>query len=139
MYCKNCGKFLNDGVKFCPGCGTPVGSSIPATPQSNPKPAAKQPYQPSYAPQMYVEKKNGAGLAALILGILSIYFGVYYCVIPIIGLIVSIAGMVQRKNCNRWNGVAVAGFVINLLFFIGWAIVWIAVGPIILTLIGFAA
>ena len=24
MFCKNCGRELDDGVKFCDGCGSPV-------------------------------------------------------------------------------------------------------------------
>ena len=33
MYCRNCGKALKDGVKFCTGCGSPV-SGEPAPPRS---------------------------------------------------------------------------------------------------------
>ena len=26
MFCKNCGKEMDDNAKFCPGCGAPVGT-----------------------------------------------------------------------------------------------------------------
>lgn len=29
MNCKNCGRSLNDGAKFCPGCGQKVESQVP--------------------------------------------------------------------------------------------------------------
>lgn len=35
MYCKNCGKTLEEGVKFCPYCGTKIETAIPV-----PAPAA---------------------------------------------------------------------------------------------------
>ncbi len=31
MYCQNCGKELNEGAKFCEGCGQAVGGSQAAT------------------------------------------------------------------------------------------------------------
>lgn len=37
MYCKNCGKQLEDGVKFCSDCGTPTGNPVmKATPAASP-------------------------------------------------------------------------------------------------------
>lgn len=35
MYCKKCGKELNDGVKFCTGCGTPVIENSDSAQNSN--------------------------------------------------------------------------------------------------------
>ena len=32
MFCKNCGKMLNDGASFCEGCGARVTDQIPYTP-----------------------------------------------------------------------------------------------------------
>jgi len=31
IFCENCGKQLNDGVKFCSGCGSAIGSSATPT------------------------------------------------------------------------------------------------------------
>ena len=45
MFCSNCGAKLNEGAKFCHGCGSPVGS-VPAAaapePQVQPKPQERQ-------------------------------------------------------------------------------------------------
>ncbi|MCD8306693.1 MAG: hypothetical protein LUD51_00465 [Clostridia bacterium] len=116
---------------------------MPTTPQPGPQqtqyqqPSYQQPSyrQPSSAPHPVVEAKNGAGLAGFIIAILSLYLGVFYCIAPIIGFICSIVGMARRKNCNRWNGVTVAGFVINLIVVIFWAIIWITVGAAIVSIL----
>jgi uncharacterized membrane protein len=48
-FCKNCGTQTEDGVRFCPSCGTEIGAS--AAPQQTPPPA--QPQQTAWrgAPQ----------------------------------------------------------------------------------------
>lgn len=38
MFCKNCGRELNDNMKFCSGCGTPIQQSEPNTAQAQPQP-----------------------------------------------------------------------------------------------------
>ncbi len=43
MICPNCGKEIRDGVKFCPGCGTPVNEA--------PRPRQEAAQQPVYQPQ----------------------------------------------------------------------------------------
>ena len=40
MFCENCGAPLEDGVKFCPNCGTKVMGEAPAS-----APAAARPQQ----------------------------------------------------------------------------------------------
>ena len=44
MFCSNCGTKLNEGAKFCHGCGSPVGATLvtapsepPAVPKTNPQ------------------------------------------------------------------------------------------------------
>ncbi len=53
-YCNHCGNQLEEGVKFCPKCGTAVLQPPPATPQpetAEPVPAPEQPMpQPAPAP-----------------------------------------------------------------------------------------
>ena len=45
MFCKTCGKEMNDGVKFCPGCGAPA--PLPPTQQQYAPPGQAR---PGYAP-----------------------------------------------------------------------------------------
>ncbi len=49
MYCKNCGRPLDPGARFCPGCGTPAESAPAAQPAAQPQPAAQA--QPAAQPQ----------------------------------------------------------------------------------------
>lgn len=36
MFCSNCGNKLDDNTKFCPNCGSPVGTVTQSNPASNP-------------------------------------------------------------------------------------------------------
>lgn len=63
MFCKNCGKEIEDGTKFCPHCGTSIAADTPSTEQAPPKrsPVAKT-----------ASNRNGLKTAKLIIGIISI-------------------------------------------------------------------
>ncbi|MBR0437486.1 MAG: zinc-ribbon domain-containing protein [Clostridia bacterium] len=101
MFCQNCGTYLEDGVKFCPSCGTPVAvpaavketvaAQEPVQPVEEPaaQPVYEQPAQPVYQQPVYqqpeapvyqepVVKSNPAAEALstpiLIFGILGIAF-----------------------------------------------------------------
>ena len=56
-FCGKCGTQMNDGVKFCPGCGAPNEAAAPVTPPPEAQPAAQDP-----APQ---QADFGAKMAAL--------------------------------------------------------------------------
>ncbi len=65
MWCKNCGKENEDGVKFCVNCGAPVEvdenvSPISESPQVEQPVYAEQPVyeQPAFEQQMYVAPKK---------------------------------------------------------------------------------
>jgi len=89
-FCENCGAPLNEGKKFCPGCGTAVATELvqPAPPQEQPVPTQpasvqyippqgqQQYFQPAYA----IPKRNNnktiliiviAAAAAVIIGLLA--------------------------------------------------------------------
>ena len=62
MFCKKCGKKLEDGVKFCTYCGCPVSAVIK---MSGAEPAgAKKPYEAEDSQEF--EKKKFGGLNILI-------------------------------------------------------------------------
>lgn len=54
-----------------------------------------------------------------------------FCIASIVGLALSIAGMVAAKN-RRLNGLAVAGLVISIFSLMIWGIIWIVMGAAIL-------
>lgn len=68
MYCKNCGKKLDDDAKFCPSCGTSVTEQAPPEPE----PAVNQNQSSICCPkcgsrnidmQVHQEQKGGATIA----------------------------------------------------------------------------
>ena len=64
MFCKNCGKQLEDGVKFCPGCGAPVDTVGQGTYQTQPQPQ-----------QQFVDPQRASDANRLLVwGILGIAF-----------------------------------------------------------------
>lgn len=135
-FCKHCGAQIEDTVAFCPNCGTDVSESAVNTGASEPivEPAPQynayhpeqpqnaapyQPYQTYQNPGVYPEGKlNGLAIAGFIVSIASFFI----CGISsIVGLILSIIGMVQIKNSvkagvpQRGNGFAIAGLVLGII------------------------
>lgn len=112
MYCRNCGKEIDDKAEICIYCGV------------------------STKKQEETEKKkvNAFGLAGFIVSLLSLWLGVYFCIASIIGLVLSIVGMTQTKKCSV-NGFAIAGLVLGIISLVIWGIVWLAVGAVISTII----
>ena len=108
MFCKNCGKELDDNAVICPNCGVPTDKLYAQQPLSEPK------------------KINGIGIAGFVVGLLGLLGGNYLFLIPgIIGLILSIVGVVHMKKCNSANGLAVAGLIVGIVSFIFWLLIWI--------------
>ena len=116
MYCTHCGQQLDDNAVICVNCGV-------ATRNFNVIQEARNVVQ---------EKKiNGLGLAGFIVSLLSLYFGAYFFVSSIVGLTLSIVGMVKAKNC-RLNGFAIAGLVLGIISLLFWLIMWIAFFAVII-------
>lgn len=113
MFCKNCGKEINDNAVVCPYCGVQVR-------QLNGETAEGQ------------EKHiNGLGIAAFVVSILSLWLGLYYVVASLVALGLSIAAFVMRKKYNSCNGLAIAALVISIVSTVIWLFVWIIVVAII--------
>lgn len=62
MYCKNCGKEIGEGMKFCSNCGAAQGPASP-TPSPSPSPA------PARQPERGTKKKKGGFSKFLISGV----------------------------------------------------------------------
>ena len=68
-FCQNCGMQLNEGVKFCPNCGTIVQSvdeSRPAPVQQeiNPVPTAAESVQTASTPVDVMEKEDASAVSS---------------------------------------------------------------------------
>lgn len=113
MFCKNCGKEIDDKAAVCPNCGV----AVAAIQTEEKKPV------------------NGLGIAGFVLSLLSLWLGVYLCIAPIVALVLSAIG-IAKKNKHSLNGLAIAGLVISIIALVIWGLVWLIVGG---TIIGLAA
>lgn len=100
MYCRRCGSQIDDDASFCPKCGastSPLASVAYSQPADSPAPSERA-------------ETNGCAIAGFILAFFM----------PFIGFILSIIGIVKAKRECHGNGkgLAIAGLVISLLWFI---------------------
>ena len=118
MFCRNCGKQLDDNAVVCPHCGVATRATAPAAqPQAQPRP---QPVQ--------VQETNGMAIAGFVTALLGL---------GIIALILSIVGLNKSKQLGgNGKAFAIAGIVISVLSLVAYVISF-AVGliPIILGLV----
>ncbi|MDE7300966.1 MAG: zinc-ribbon domain-containing protein [Clostridia bacterium] len=160
MFCSHCGKELNNEAVVCPHCGILTGNSgfdKAATGYQQPSQGYQQPYQGyqqpmnNGMPNKYTQGYQGyqgyqnpyqqqppqpkvnnvCGIVGFVFALLSLYFGAYICIPCIVGLVLSIIGMVHRKKCTACNGLAIAGLVISIITLVFWLIVWMIFGSII--------
>ena len=125
MFCTHCGKEIAENAVICPGCGCPTDNFYLA-----PMPAAK--------------RLNGVAIAALVASILGMILGIYYLIVPAIGLILSVIALVYAKKRNAGRGMAVASLVISILSMVAWVVVFIVAysliyGVIMLLILPYAA
>ena len=122
MYCSKCGAVIPDDSAFCSTCGATLSSS---TEQATSQPATSLAQtvpvimvtQPNPATTV---RSNGAGVAGLVFGILSLCLGwIPYIgwIFVLLGLIFSIVGLAKR---NATKGAAIAGLILSIIgVFIG--------------------
>ncbi len=115
MYCKKCGQEINENAIICPHCGVATDNyMVTANPSSNTE-----------------GKLNGLALAGMICAIVGIIGGDYlFCIPSIVGLILSIVGMVKVKELKSGYGFALAGIIVGAVGLLIWLIVWIFLGTL---------
>ena len=121
MFCKNCGKEIDDNAAVCPNCGVPT-----------PNMAAQQPAAPAPAP---VEEKKKTNVFAIVGFVLSLVAGIFsfindyvYWIAVVAAFVLSILGIVwaNKKNANL-KGLAIAGLVLSILALFFWVLLIILV------------
>lgn len=121
--CQNCGAQIQDGVQFCPNCGSMQTFSTPQQPPFQPN--------PGYYTQPQTNPTNGKTIAALVLGIVSIciscFYGIFGLIAGVIGLILAILSRKQAKGLHQREGsglrtaalvCSIVGVAISVLFVI---------------------
>ncbi len=129
MFCTNCGNFNPDGTQTCTSCGTPLKQPTSETPlnQTN-----YQPYTPqesySQTPEMQapafrqVESEGtpgkGAGIASLILGIISLALfciPVFPAIVALVGMIFGIVSISKSGKAGKKSGLGIAGLICSII------------------------
>jgi len=99
-------------------------------PPAQPYPVAVPYYAPVYQPAWIVPPPppaNGMGVAGMVIGIVTLLGGGLTIVLPLVGLVLSIAGRNQAKENGSTTGHAVAGIVCNSIALSGWLVVLLLV------------
>ena len=97
MFCKNCGRQLDEGENVCPVCGTVNGGETAAT-------ASTLEYGYNAVNEANEELKNGMGGQALTWGILSLAFSASGC-LSLLGFIFSFIAKSKALAYERTFGV----------------------------------
>ncbi len=141
MYCRNCGKQIDDNAVVCPECGAKTGvpEQRPAaeTPRAYCKNCGKEVDPkavvcPHCGVQINAQKEkkpvNSLGIAGFIVSLVSVIAGSTF-VVPLVGLILSAIGVAQREKYSS-SGFATAGLIISIVTLVFWVlmIVLLAVG-----------
>ena len=114
MFCKYCGHEVNENALICPNCGV-----------------ATENYTAVAKPVALQQKSNGFAIAGMICVIVGLIGGNYlFCLPSIVGLILSIVGMVKVKEYNSGFGFALTGIIIGAISLIIWLIVWVFLGMV---------
>ena len=102
MYCKNCGKQIDDRAVICPHCGVPAETEKvkPATP--------------------------GLCVAGFVISILSIWFGIIFCIPPILAIALSAQGNRKAKKNGFHSNLGTAGLVIGILTTVFWGLFFLS-------------
>lgn len=115
MFCKNCGKEINDGAVVCPNCGVATDNMVKAS-----------------APVAAPAQKNTMALVGFILALLGF---------NLIALILSIVGL---TNCKKpeyngdGKGFAIAGIIISSIYIVVFIILFATIGVAACAAIGAA-
>ncbi len=96
MFCPNCGTNVPDSTKFCPTCGSVLGSE--SAPEFTPQSAPETPAQPVYQNQPYIDPNKVPMKTS------EFFWLEFLMCIPIVGFILALVwGLGGGTNENRRN------------------------------------
>lgn len=111
MFCKHCGKEIDDKAMVCPNCGVGTDNiaAMARTSEEN------------------VSKANPCAIIGFIFSLVAVIFTFIvfvYWVAFAVGFVLSIIGLVKAKKLNSGRGLAIAGIVICCLSVLIWVLVF---------------
>lgn len=118
-FCQNCGKELNEGAKFCEGCGQAVGSVQMSATSNNQK---KQPTKPFFI----------GAILSIIISVICICISINYNLHPVAGTAISVL-----KEYGDMESVNQYYFVDNMMTILMWVGVILFALAITFLIIGF--
>jgi len=131
MYCTKCGNQVNEQVKFCGSCGTPIQGEQSAkdTKAVSSPPISPAPNQSTNTSQVQgtPAESNGLATAALVLGILSAAF-FEFVFVPIAALVVSAfalsksTSLANKGQKKTGKGKSIAGLILGGVYLSVWFI-----------------
>lgn len=121
MFCKNCGQQIADQAVFCVHCGAATDAASALNVQQ----------------AVPAKRTNGFAIAGFVLTLIGLFCGYYtYDIVPLLGLIFSIVGLVKSKEYGSGRGLSIAGIVISLASIVLCIVLIIVVLPAILAALG---
>ena len=134
MFCPYCNSEINDGLKFCPKCGSPVASASYQQPVQQYQDPYQQQYQqppvfnqpPVQPMQFYAEQPQadnrvpgkGLGIASMVLGIIALAFTCFPWIgVPLggLGFLFGVIAKIIAASKHKKNKQATAGLVCSIL------------------------
>lgn len=127
MYCKNCGKEIEDDSSFCPFCGSTVEKKVSDKKEHG---SDKE------------DSANGLGMSGFVVSIVALVYTLFLkadnnlievslfgsLALGITGLVLSCVGMVMDKS--KKNRLAFAGFIIGAVALMGCGVRWMGFGDL---------
>jgi len=122
-YCPECGEELKTDAKFCKKCGYNIEEATKPQAQQSPQPLMNA--HPNYVPPPMLPKKHSAaGIASLVLGIISmcliwtsfVWFLYLFVELPMSIIATSLGGVAYWGKAKDKFGLA--GFILGLLVII---------------------
>ena len=104
MFCRKCGKELQDDVSFCPACGYKVGENAPAV--SQPVKVMLDPAEAMPEKKVYDSSKSFGGqgktlgLILIIVSIILDLIGIFFFPFFILGTVFFVVGILLRMFCS---------------------------------------
>ncbi len=102
MYCKKCGKEIDDDAIYCPGCGAPTENYVSSVDYE----AKHQSVATSSS------SRNGVALAGFICSVASLVFG--GIIVAIVGLCLCAYARKREDQYIQWNGFIKPGIIVGI-------------------------